>query len=170
LVNPRWETIRRLSVGQRLLIQVGSLGPLGFLPASGSATVLVVGVPLFYASRGITGGVYLSLVAMLAAAAVWLHQVGDRLLDETDSGLLVWDELVGFLLAVALVPFSWQTALVAVVIERTLDIVKAPPAGWVERTLPGGVGVVGDDLVAGAYTCGILHLLVVIAPGWFGVG
>lgn len=101
-------------------------------------------------------------------AAVALHQWGDRALGEKDSRKLVWDELAGFMVAVIAVPFTWQLALAAFFIERALDISKFPPARWVERRVPGGWGVVGDDLVAGLYTLAALHLLLRFAPGWVG--
>jgi phosphatidylglycerophosphatase A len=105
-----------------------------------------------------------------SVVSVWIHTVGDRILGETDSRRLVWDELAGFLFAVAFVPFTWQLAVLAVVVERILDIVKIPPADWIEKHCPGGWGVVGDDVVAGLYTCGIIHLTVYVAPSWVGLG
>jgi phosphatidylglycerophosphatase A len=100
---------------------------------------------------------------------VYVHQAGDAILGQKDSSTLVWDELAGFVLAVLLVPFTWQLAVVAFVLERILDIAKVPPANWVERRVSGGWGVVGDDLVAGAYTCGSLHVLVAFAPSAVGL-
>lgn len=149
---------------------VGSLGPLGFFPASGTVTVAVVGVPLFYAMHDWRWFAYLPVVFGLTAASVWLHQVGDRILGEKDSRRLVWDEVVGFLFAVAFVPFTWQTAVTAVCLERVIDIAKVPPARQIERHWPGGWGVVGDDVIAGLFTCGIMQVLCRTAPHLMGVG
>jgi len=157
------------SIGQRLVLLIGSVGPLGHLPASGTATVAVLGVPLFWLMHTLTPPVQVAVIVVFSALSVWLHQVGDAILGEKDSSTLVWDELAGFLVAVMLVPFTWQLALIAFVLERILDITKIPPANWVERRVPGGWGVVGDDLVAGAYTCVALHLLIKFAPGTVGL-
>jgi len=154
---------------ERALLLIGSLGPLGHLPASGTVTVALVGVPLFWLAQHFSPMAQVAMVAVIAALAVGLHQWGDRVLGEKDSRKLVWDELVGFLLAIVAVPFTWQLALAAVIIERTLDIIKFPPANWVERRVPGGWGVVGDDLVAGAYTCALLHGLMRWAPHAMGL-
>ena len=103
-------------------------------------------------------------------AAVWLHNTGDRILGEKDSRRLVWDELAGFFVAITLVPFTWQLAVIALLLERFLDITKFPPAKWIEDHWPGGFGVVGDDIVAGLYTCAILHALIRYAPAaWLGL-
>lgn len=153
----------------RCLVRIGAFAFLGYLPASGTTTVVVIGVPLFWFMHRLSAEWYVLTTALLIASAVFIHQIGDRILNEKDSRILVWDEIVGFVVAVAFVPFTWQLAVVAVLIERALDITKVPPAGWIERNIPGGLGVVGDDIVAGLYACGLLHLLMNLAPGWMGV-
>ena len=153
----------------RALLLIGSLGPLGYLPASGTCTVGLVGIPLFWLMHGWPANAYISVTLAFTGLAVWVHTVGDRILGVKDSRQLVWDELAGFFFAVALVPFSWQLAILAFVIERAVDIAKVPPANWIEKRWPAGWGVVGDDVVAGLYTCAILHLFIRFAPGWVGV-
>jgi len=155
--------------GDRILLWVGSIGPLGHLPASGTMTVALIGLPLYYLMHRWSDVVAIGFTVGVTAAAVALHHAGDRILRQKDSRTLVWDEVAGFLWAVALVPFTWRLALLAVVVERTLDIVKVPPASWIERQVPGGWGVVGDDVVAGLYTCGLLHFVAYAAPGAAGL-
>jgi len=154
---------------RRWVLVLGSLGPLGYLPASGSMTVLLVGVPVFYFTRNWTVETHSLTLFGWIVVSILIHHFGDRWLGEKDSQKLVWDELAGFWVAVAFVPFSWPLAAAAVLIERTLDILKFPPAGAIERHWPGAWGVVGDDVVAGLYTCSILHLAIAFAPNWFGV-
>jgi len=148
---------------------VGSFGPLGYLPASGSVTVAIIGVPMFYLLHAWPAAAYAAFTLAFTAAAIALHAWGDRLLGTKDSRLLVWDEIAGFLFAVAFLPFTWRLAVIAFFVERTLDIVKVPPAPWIEKRWPGGWGVVCDDLIAGLYTCVLLHLLIHFAPGVAGV-
>jgi phosphatidylglycerophosphatase A len=159
------------STSSKWLLLSGSIGPLGHLPASGTVTVAVVGIPLVWMMQEWLDwgpALYLSVVGVFTFLSVWMHQVGDRLLGEKDSSKLVWDELVGYFIAMACVPWSWQTVVLGFVLERAIDIVKVPPANHIERCWPGGWGVVGDDVVAGLYTCGILHLLLKFAPGLLG--
>jgi phosphatidylglycerophosphatase A len=110
-----------------------------------------------------------TVTVAFTAAAVWLHQQGDRILGEKDSNKLVWDELVGFMIAVAFVTFTWRLALLAFLLERAIDILKVPPANYIERRWPGGWGVVGDDVVAGLYTLVIIRLVVIYMPQSVGV-
>lgn len=153
-----------MTSGKRFLLSVGSLGPIGKLPASGSASVALIGLPLFALSRELSPIVYSALVVAFILLAVWIHDAGDKWLGEKDSPQLVWDELAGFFVAVAFVPFTWPVALIAFFLERTLDIGKIPPANLIERYWRGGWGVVGDDVVAGIYTNIALHLLLYLAP------
>jgi len=148
----------------RVLILIGAMGPLGHMPASGTVTVAALGLPLFWLTAGVPLALYLPALTVFTLAAVWIHHRGDQVLGEKDSGTLVWDEVVGFMVAVIGVPITWKIALVAFFLERALDILKVWPARWVEDHWPGGWGVVGDDVVAGLYTLGVLHGLLFIAP------
>ncbi len=155
----------RRTPAKRALLLVGSIGPLGHLPASGTVTVALVGVPLFWLMHKWSPTSYLIATVAITGVSIWLHDVGDRILGTKDSGQLVWDELVGFMIAVAFVPcFTLKLALMAFLLERAIDIVKVPPAGYIERRWPGGWGVVGDDVVAGLYTCAILQVAIRVAP------
>ncbi len=160
---------RVFNSGRRWIVRVGAIGPLGHMPASGTTTVALVGIPAFALTRSCSIPVYLVALVLFSAASIWIHDVGDRILGEKDSRKLVWDELAGFFVAVFMVPFTWKIALLALVLERSLDIGKFPPANWVENHVPGGWGVVGDDLIAGAYTCALLHAACHYFPAFLGL-
>jgi len=158
----------KTSARQMVLVLIGSIGPLGFLPASGTVTVAIVGLPLFWLTRSWPTSLYIVATTIFTLVSVWLHQRGDTVLGEKDSRKLVWDEVAGFLIAVTAVPWTWRIAIFAFMLERAIDIMKIPPARRIENRWPGGWGVVGDDVIAGAYTCLILHLLVRLAPSLAG--
>ena len=67
-----------------------------------------------------------------------------------DPKAVVIDEALGYLVSVAGLPASAATATAGLLLFRLLDVVKPPPARQSER-LPGGWGIMTDDLVAGAY-------------------
>ena len=156
---------------QRLLLLFGSLGPLGHAPASGTVTVAVVGLPLYLLmQRYLSAPLYIAVTVVFTLGAVWVHHAGDRILGVKDSRKLVLDELVGYLVAMIAVRPTWPLILLGFFVERALDIAKVFPANLVERKVPGGWGVVGDDVVAGLYTLGLLHLLCYLVPGLVGLG
>lgn len=156
-------------ISHRLVLLIGSLGPIGYLPASGTVAVAVVGIPLYLLMHRLRIEWYIGLTALLTGLSIIIHQAGDRILGEKDSRKLVWDELVGFAVAMTAVPPTWPLIALGFVLERAIDIAKIPPADIVERRLPGGWGVVGDDVVAGLYTLGLLHLGCRLIPSMLGL-
>ncbi|MGQ0547015.1 MAG: phosphatidylglycerophosphatase A family protein [Betaproteobacteria bacterium] len=102
------------------------------------------------------GGV-LSPAAMLALAGglfllgIWCCGVTAARMGVPDHGAIVWDEIVAFLLVLAIVPreLGWQAAAFAAF--RFFDIAKPPPIRWLERRLRGGLGVMLDDLAAAGF-------------------
>lgn len=160
------------SFGQRCLLLVGSVGPLGHCPASGTVTVAVVGVPLVWLAGhyGMPLWAYLVVTVALTFFGVWIHQVGDRILGEKDSRKLVIDELVGYAVAMIAIKPTVQLLVLGFFVERAIDIAKLWPANWVEKRWPGGWGVVGDDVVAGLYTLILLHALTTVVPQYVGLG
>ncbi len=160
-----------LSPGQRCLLVIGSCGYVGYLPASGTVSVALVGIPVYYfLLSGLRGWLYVGIVIAFTLLSVWIHDRGDRILGEKDSGKLVFDELAGFFIAMTFLPApTWQLLGAAFFLERGLDILKIWPANVLEKRVPGGWGVVLDDVVAGLYTCCILHLLCVFSASWLGL-
>ena len=157
----------------RAILFVGSLAYLGFVPfASGTVSVAVVGVPLYLLLAGVlelAWPSYLIVVIAFTLFSVVVADRTDRILEEKDSKKNVIDELPGYLFALVGLPVTWQFILAAFFIERAIDIAKVWPASWIERRLPGGWGVVLDDVVAGLYTLAILHATAALLPGWFGI-
>ncbi len=98
----------------------------------------------------------LALIALLFALGVWACELTGRHLGVPDHGSMVWDEIVAFLLILAIVPRSlaWQAA--AFVLFRLFDIAKPPPIRWFERRYRGGFGVMFDDIVAAGYALLVL--------------
>lgn len=110
-------------------------------------TAVALGVYLFLpAMEPVEWGL---LLAFLCAAAVPLATSGERAWGP-DPGRVVIDEIAGFYVTVAFLPQSTALGCVAFFLFRVLDIVKPPPARRAEA-LPGGVGIVADDVVAGFY-------------------
>lgn len=91
-------------------------------------------------------------IAPLFALGVWACAVTGRDLGVADHRAMVWDEIVAFLLVLAIVPrtLGWQAA--AFVLFRFFDIAKPAPIRALERRFHGGFGVMFDDLLAACYT------------------
>jgi phosphatidylglycerophosphatase A len=108
------------------------------------------------------------LVVLLVAFAVGVYTAGKAAPEwGKDPGQVVVDEGVGFLFTVALLPTDIWTVIVAFFVFRVLDIIKPPPARQLEA-LPGGWGIVVDDVVAGIYGNLLIRLLFFLVEriGW----
>jgi phosphatidylglycerophosphatase A len=135
---------------------VASLGGIGFLrPAPGSWGSAAV-LPLAFAPAWVA----LLAAALFTAAGFWaiarLPTAGE------DPGWVVVDEAAGQSLALACAPAGLFGALLAFALFRAFDILKPGPVGWADRR-PGAVGVMGDDLIAGALAGAILLTAGLIA-------
>lgn len=99
-----------------------------------------------------------SLAAALAATLLGIPAgtIVERESGVTDPGFVVIDEVAGQLLILAVTPVDVGHALAAFILFRFFDIVKPWPVRSLER-FPGGVGIMVDDLAAGAY--GLLVML-----------
>lgn len=153
---------------QNALLFVGSLCYVGFVPfASGTVAVVVVGVPLYLVlalALKISLAGYVAFTLVFTGVSIYVADRTDRILNEKDSKKNVIDEIPGFLVAMIAVPCTWQLVTAAFFLERIIDIAKVWPANLIERKLPGGWGVVLDDIVAGLYTLAILQASVRWCP------
>ena len=91
---------------------------------------------------------YAIFVSVIVAAACWICGSAEKSLKTHDDSRIVLDEIVGFWVAAAWLPRTWTAGLLAFALFRFFDSVKLPPYKWLER-LPGGFGVVMDDVGAG---------------------
>jgi phosphatidylglycerophosphatase A len=65
------------------------------------------------------------------------------------------------LITLLMIPVDWKGALAGFLLFRLLDIVKPPPANWLEG-LPGGVGIMADDAMAAIYANLALRAALVV--------
>lgn len=107
---------------------------------------------------------YGAVVVAVSAAACWICGRADKAMGTHDNPRIVLDEVVGVWVAAAGLPHETRPALLALVLFRVFDAVKLPPYRWLER-LPGGIGVVADDLGAGV-AAGLATRLILGRWGW----
>lgn len=119
----------------------GTLAGLVFIP-------LLHQVPLWSA---------LLFIAVASVFGVWLCGRVANDLGVHDHGGIVWDEMVGIWMTLILLPNSWPWWLLGFVLFRILDIVKPWPISLLDRHLGGGLGIMLDDMLAGAIAAALLY-------------
>ncbi|HIA78149.1 MAG TPA: phosphatidylglycerophosphatase A [Gammaproteobacteria bacterium] len=132
----------------------------GCSPVAPGTVGTAVAVPLVCLQLVLSTEVFLVFVLVFVLGAVYVAAVADKQMDETDDPSIVVDEMAGFLIAMAYVPLTPWSLLGGFVLFRALDIFKPPPINTVERKFSGGLGIVGDDLVAGLMTNALLQLAI----------
>jgi phosphatidylglycerophosphatase A len=127
--------------------------------APGTAGTLLAWPIGWFLSGSYPPAVVLAVVAVSFVIGVWACELTGRHLGVPDHGAVVWDEVVAFLLVLAILPQSlaWQAA--GFVLFRFFDILKPPPIRWFERRYHGGFGVMFDDLLAAGYTLLVLAIV-----------
>ena len=105
----------------------------------------------------------LSFIIVLVAGfivGVYLCGFTSRVLGVHDHGGIVWDEFIGFWITMVAVPeVNWQWILVGFLLFRFFDIVKPWPVKLADKRISGGFGIMIDDVLAGLYALGCMHLL-----------
>ncbi len=155
---------------RRLAKFLATVGGVGYCPVAPGTAGSVVGLLVGWVASATgsalvrVGGV---VVGMWLAVAVSTR--AERELGQLDPPVVVIDELVGMWLVLALLPGVRQSVWlmgVAFGLFRVFDIVKPFPLKALAR-LPGGFGIVLDDVGASVYTCVVILLIRLVArTGW----
>lgn len=131
----------------------------GFSPYAPGTCGTLAAVPLAYGLMGLGRAWLAGGTALLTLGGIW---AAGRFCEATgchDNQRIVIDEVAGYLLSLALVPRSAINLLAAFGLFRLLDIWKPWPIRVIDRRVGGGLGVMADDLAAGALAAVILLLL-----------
>ena len=147
----------------RLVLAIATVGPCGYAPAAPGTFGSAAGLLLFWLVQAF-GSLAVELAVLLVVTAIGVAAAtrAESLTGRHDPGFIVIDETAGMLLTLAAMPVGLGGALAGFLAFRLFDIVKPFPARWAER-LPGGWGVMADDLVAGLYAQALLRLLLWLA-------
>ena len=147
----------------RALMMLATLGPVGFFkpaPGSwGSAAAVVLAAILAMLSPWLLE-IVTPLVCLLGVLAAGRYQT---VTSRHDAPEVVIDEVAGQWIALLAVPLDWRWYLLAFLLFRLFDIVKPGPVRMAEN-LPGGIGVMADDIVAGVLAAACLLLIQ-----WWGI-
>ncbi|MBY0385679.1 phosphatidylglycerophosphatase A [bacterium] len=97
------------------------------------------------------------LLTIISWLLIWYYEKKSH---KHDDQQVVIDEIVGMMICLVGVPFSFRTFAAGFLIFRILDIAKPFPVGWIDRKVPGAAGTLFDDVVAGIIGCVFLHWIL----------
>ena len=99
-----------------------------------------------------------------ALAGIYLCDYAGKFLGVSDHGAIVWDEFVGFWIAMLFAPQGLVWVLYGFLLFRLFDIWKPWPIGWADKKVKGGLGVMLDDVLAGFMALAVIQLTVINLP------
>lgn len=136
----------------------------GLAPQAPGTFGTLVAVPIYLLIMHLPLPVYLAVLAGMTAVGVWVCGRTTVDLGVHDHGGIVWDEMVGYLVALIAVPPAWWNVVLAFILFRLFDIMKPWPISWFDKRVPGGVGIMIDDIIAALFALPILHLVNYLLP------
>ncbi len=141
-----------------VLHSLATLGPVGYIPgAPGTAASLVALVVWLAVAPHSPAWAPLLLFPMGALGVACAGDVA-RFEERADPSEVVIDEAIGMWLTLALAPAGVLAASAGFLAFRTFDVAKPFPVRWLER-IPGGWGIVADDLGAALYAGAAVRLV-----------
>jgi phosphatidylglycerophosphatase A len=150
--TPLWATLVATFFG------IGRLRP-GPGTWGSAATVLLWAALALVLAPGLRTPVVIALAIAVTLIGIPAATLAARGSGRKDPQFVVIDEVAGQLVALIAVPLAWKSFLAGFILFRVFDIVKPPPVRQLEA-IPEGAGIVLDDLAAGLYAVGIVHLLL----------
>ena len=134
----------------------------GLVPMGPGTFGTLLAVPLVLLLAFLGPWLYAIVCVALVGMAIMVADRVEHQLGQEDPGVIVIDEVAGFVVAMAFLPAKLWVVVIAFTIFRVLDIFKPPPIDWIERRFKGGVAIVADDVVAGLLTNAVVHLLLLL--------
>lgn len=135
---------------------------LGALPWAPGTFGTLLGVPLYLLLQDLPLWAYLCAVLLLFALGAFVSQRTARMLGQHDHAAIVIDEAVGFLIAMTAAPSGWAWIAAGFLLFRLFDIWKPWPIRWADRRVHGGLGIMLDDALAGAYALVVLQFAALL--------
>ena len=135
------------------------------MPFAPGTAGTIVGIPLYLIFSHLSWPPYLIWVLLLSSFAVYVSGKAEEIFNEKDSSSIVIDEIAGLQFTMFLVMPAASHIFCGFLLFRFFDITKPFPCRFCERKLPGGYGVVADDIVAGVYA----NILLLLSIKYLGV-
>lgn len=135
----------------------------GLVPVAPGTAGTVVGVLIDPLLRPLGLELRIFAVAVMAVAGIWICGASARRLGVHDHPAIVWDEIVGYLALMLLLPGGWPWALLGFAVFRLFDIWKPWPIRQLDHAVGGGLGIMLDDIAAAAWGALVLAALFYVA-------
>jgi phosphatidylglycerophosphatase A len=152
---------KKLMKFDKLYKSIATLGFIGYLPAApgtwGSAVSLLLIIFLKPDDLWL-----LLLLVLLFVLGVLCSDNAEKSLGKDNTHIII-DEFCGYLVSVLFIPQNTEYLLAAFFLFRFFDILKPPPIRRFEIAIPGGLGIMVDDVLAGVYANICLQIYIILS-------
>ena len=154
----------RSSLSRTLALAIATGGGAGYAPVASGTAGAAVGAVLFWPLAALPLWLYALTAVGVTFLGIWAADLADRAWGTKDDGRIVIDEIAGQLITLLpLLPLGRARSLgwivTGFVAFRVFDVWKPGPARWLEENMPGGAGVVLDDVMAGGFAAAAVAAL-----------
>ena len=141
---------------------VGTAAGVGLFPVAPATAASLAAVAVYWALP--VGGDSLAFLGLLGASLLIGPWACGSLASgaDPDPKRAVWDEVAGMWLTCLFLPKTLPWLAAAFLLFRALDVLKPWPIRQYER-LPGGYGIMADDVAAGVLGAAVLNLVYRLA-------
>jgi phosphatidylglycerophosphatase A len=146
----------------RLAYALGTWFGCGYVPYAPGTAGTLGAVPLYLVLRPYGWPAILGAAVALTIIGIWAADIVAKDSGLKDPQLVVIDEVAGVLCTLTVAPPTTVGLVVGVVLFRLFDQFKPWPARAAEQRLPGGYGIVLDDIAAGAWGAVVIYGLIVL--------
>ncbi len=147
----------------RLAVAIATSAGAGYFPIAPGTVGSAVGIVIYLLTRQLAPSWQIGVLVAISLIGIWAADVAARHFQREDPGHVVIDEVAGQLVTLLLLGVGLTGAVIGFFVFRILDIIKPWPARQLED-LHGGLGIMADDLMAGAYGWIIMWGLIRLIP------
>jgi phosphatidylglycerophosphatase A len=133
----------------------------GLSPVAPGTFGTLAAIPIYLALvNSVNSLIYLLVVIVFSLFGFWLCGKTAKDIGVHDHPGIVWDEIVGYLITMYLIPLSWVWIIVGFALFRVFDILKPWPIRFLDEKVEGGIGIMLDDILAGIFAGVALQIIV----------
>lgn len=132
----------------------------GLAPKAPGTFGTLAAIPVFLLLSDLSLSFYLAVVAVFSFAGIYICGKAATDAGVHDHGAIVWDEIVGYLITMILIPVTWQSMLIGFILFRIFDIFKPWPISYIDKKCGGGFGIMFDDVIAGFFALVSMHVIL----------
>ncbi|NQY37952.1 MAG: phosphatidylglycerophosphatase A [Alteromonadaceae bacterium] len=131
----------------------------GLAPKAPGTFGTLAAIPVYLLCAPLAASYYAAIVLIMSLCGIYICDKAALDAGVPDHGAIVWDEIVGFMITMFMIPLSWQSIVVGFLLFRLFDIFKPWPISYIDKNCHGGLGIMLDDVLAGLLALGCMHLI-----------